>query len=188
MKDNQTIYAILGLLHHEPLSGYDIRKRIENSIGYFWDAGYGQIYPSLRKMTVAGLVTSETERNEGRPDKKIYSLTEKGRIELRKWLEEPATREHVRYEILLKLFFGSLIPAARNLETVENFRARYAEKLARLEEYGRNLRRVLGEDQDHLYYYLTVLFGQHVYRAYLDWADQAGDLLKGATFEVEPKN
>ncbi len=113
-KDNKTIYAILGLLHHEPFSGYDIRKRIETSVGYFWDAGYGQIYPALRKMAAAGLVTSETEKNEGRPDRKVHALTEKGRLELHKWLEEPAAREYVRYEILLKLFFGSLVPAKRN--------------------------------------------------------------------------
>ncbi len=187
MKDNKTVYAILGLLHHQPLSGYDIRKRIETSIGYFWDAGFGQIYPALRKMAAEGLVTSETEKNEGRPDKKVYALTEKGGQVLREWLEEPAAREYVRYEILLKLFFGSLVPVERNIETIEDFHGRYARELATLEEYGRDLQQVLAQDPDHLYYYLTLLFGRHVYRAYLAWADEAVGLLRDGTATARPK-
>lgn len=187
MKDNKTVYAILGLLHHEPLSGYDIRKRIENSIGYFWDAGYGQIYPSLRKMADEGLVTAETEKNEGRPDRKVYALTKKGEDALRKWLEEPAAREHVRYEILLKLFFGGLVPAERNIETIQDFQERYQGELATLELYSRDLRQVLTQGQDHLYYYLTLLFGQHIYRAYLTWAEEAVGLLRDTAAKAKPE-
>lgn len=177
MPSNKTAYAILGLLQHEPLSGYDIRKRIEGSIGRFWDAGFGQIYPALRRLSDEGLVTSETQRHEGRPDKRVYSLTEKGRLELRKWLEEPAAKEYVRYEILLKLFFGGLVGAERNIPTIKEFRRRYEVALKDLDSFEQNLRRVLDESEDHLYYLLTVRFGQHVYRAYLQWADEAIELL-----------
>ncbi|MGE5552515.1 MAG: PadR family transcriptional regulator [Betaproteobacteria bacterium] len=177
MSENKTAYAILGLLHHEPLSGYDIRKRIEGSLGYFWDAGFGQIYPTLKKLASEGLVTSRTEKGGVRPDRKVYAITEEGRQELRKWLEQPSAREYVRYEILLKLFFGSLVEPERNLATIREFRQRYAGSLKTLEEYARQLRRVLPESPDHLYHLLTVLFGLRVYRAYLDWADEASELL-----------
>ncbi len=67
----------------------------------------------------------------------------------------PEQKEYTKYEILLKLFFGSLVPDESNLA------------------------RVLHNEKDHLYFYLTVLFGEHVYKAYLDWADEAKALLDG---------
>lgn len=176
--ENKTAYAILGLLNHEPLSGYDIRKRIDGSIGLFWDAGFGQIYPALKKLADKGLVEGKAEKSGGRPDKKIYRITEKGRKELEKWLVEPTAKEHVRYEILLKLFFGSLVDTERNIETIKEFRARYTGLLETLEGYERNLRLVLPKSQDHLYYLLTVRFGSHIYRAYLNWADEALEMLR----------
>ncbi|MGE5528360.1 MAG: hypothetical protein ACM3X6_04360 [Patescibacteria group bacterium] len=81
--------------------------------------------------------------------------------------------------MLLKLFFGSLVAKERNLETIRAFRARYAAELETLGKYGEDLRRVMAGERDHLYYYLTVLFGQHVYGAYLAWADEAEALIKG---------
>ena len=69
----------------------------------------------------------------------------------------------------------------RNLETIKNFRARYAKEIETLDCYERDLERVLAQDEDHLYYYLTLLFGRHVFRAYLSWADEAISLLAGGT-------
>ena len=47
-----------------------------------------------------------------------------------------------------------------------------------MEGYGHNLQQGMSQSKDHTYYLLTVLFGQHVYRAYLAWADEAVGLLK----------
>jgi DNA-binding PadR family transcriptional regulator len=176
--ENRTAYAILGLLSHEPLSGYDLRKRIEATLGLFWNAGFGQIYPALKSLSEGGLVVGTAEKSGGRPEKTVYRLTAKGRRELRQWLEEPAAREYVRYEVLLKLFFGRLVGRERSLATIREFRARYAGQAEALEEYAEELRRVLPESEDHLYYLLTVRFGLQVYRAYLTWADEAAALLK----------
>ena len=54
---NKTQYAILGFLSFEPMSGYDIQKLAKESIGYFWQEGYGQIYPVLKKLLAHGLVS-----------------------------------------------------------------------------------------------------------------------------------
>lgn len=176
--ENKTAYAILGLLCHEPMSGYDIKKRIQHSIARFWDAGYGQIYPSLRHLTEQGLVTVATGGGAGRPDKKVYSITEQGRAQLISWLSEPSATEYVRYEILLKLFFGNWIGVDRNVEMIKQFRARYQRELGELQAATRNLRQVLPESPDHLYFLLTAMFGARVYQAYLDWADDAVNLLQ----------
>lgn len=176
--DNRTVYVILGLLNHEPLSGYDMKKRIEASISQFWDVGFGQLYPTLKKLETDGMVVGAEEQNPGRPDRRVYSITDRGRQLLQRWLTEPASKEYVRYEILLKLFFGGLVEPEANIAAVEAFRARYQGAAGLLEAYAENLRQVLGKSPDHLYYLLTVMFGEKVYKAYLDWAEEAIELLR----------
>jgi PadR family transcriptional regulator AphA len=51
-----TPFAILGLLSIEPMSGYDIRRNLDESLSYFWSESYGQIYPSLKKLEASRLI------------------------------------------------------------------------------------------------------------------------------------
>ena len=177
-KENKTVYVILGLLNHEDLTGYDIKKRIDQALSFFWEAGFGQIYPSLKLLEREGLVEKRTEKQENRPNRLIYSITARGRNELRKWLAIPVEKEHVRYEILLKIFFGGVLPVAESAKIIEEFRLRTVFNLEVLEKFKDNLSKVLGESPDHLYYLLTVLFGEKVFKAYLEWAEEAASLLK----------
>jgi DNA-binding MarR family transcriptional regulator len=124
-----------------------------------------------------GLVTKRDDLPERGPRRIVYSITEQGRADLRRWLAEPAAKEDVRYEILVKLFFGAGSTAEQNLAVIDSFRGRNAAQLAVLRQFKRQLGAILGESDDHLYYYLTVLFGEKVYQAYLDWAEEAKDLL-----------
>jgi DNA-binding PadR family transcriptional regulator len=172
-RENKIRYVILGLLSHDPLTGYDIKKRIEGSISYFYDASFGQIYPELASMEEQALISKKIEMNEKKPSRKIYSITESGVSELQKWLTLPIEEEKVRYDILLKIFFGSRISVEENVRNIGEFRLRNAEKLLTLDHFEKNLRTVLGENVDHIYYYLTVRFGQQVMRAHVEWADEA---------------
>ena len=43
-------YAILGLLSHEPMTGYEIKKRMDTTLKFFWRASYGSIYPGLSEL------------------------------------------------------------------------------------------------------------------------------------------
>lgn len=183
-KENKTLYAILGMLSHEDLTGYDIKKRIDNSIRFFWDAGFGQIYPNLKILEKDGLVTKRIEAGENRPNRIIYSITERGREELKKWLAVPVGDEQVRYEILLKLFFGSLLPVEKNIKKIEEFRDRNRANLEIMQGFKSCLRDALKESEDHLYYLLTVLLGEKIYRTHMEWADEAIELLtKGRDFQ-----
>src|SRR5277367_6833605 len=106
-ENGTTANALLGLLSIKPMSGYDVRQLIPESIGHFWRESYGQIYPALKRLAAAGLVTRRTERQKGRPDRNVYSLTAAGRKQLRDWLGTPAAQAVPRDELLLKLFFGA---------------------------------------------------------------------------------
>lgn len=177
-KKNNTIYIILGLLNHEELSGYDIKKRIDDMISHFWEVGYGQIYPTLKTMEAKGLVFRKPDGNYRGPERNLYSITEEGKKVLKEWLVLPEDKEYVKYEILLKLFFGSMVTVEDNIERIETFKERQLQSVKILEIFEANLKQVMQEDEDHLYYYLTVLFGEQIYKAYIEWAKQAVKVLK----------
>ncbi len=187
MQDTLTNYVILGMLNHQPMTGYDIKKRIKQTVGHFWNAGFGQIYPALKRLKSQGQVAMEVVRGDKSPDRKVYSITEAGQVALLVWLRKPAGREYARYEILLKLFFGSGLGPEGNLATIQAFRDRSQKVYATMLAFEKDLRGLLADSPDHLYYLLTVLFGKKVYAAYLEWADEAADLLKNAKSDFRRK-
>src|SRR5215467_13951747 len=126
---SQSQFAILGLLSFEPMSGYDLKQLIAWSVGHFWREGYGQIYPTLQQLEKQRLVTKKTQRQKGKPDRNVYSLTPAGRERLEKWLNQPASPEIPRNELLLKLFFGQWVPAAISRSQVELHRKVWKEQL-----------------------------------------------------------
>jgi len=177
-KENTTRYILLGLLSHEDMSGYDMKKRLDLAISRFWNVGYGQIYPALAALAGEGLaVKAECPPGHG-PERHVYSITEAGRQALAAWLEQPGEREYTRYELLLKLFFSGRAPVEQNLARIREFRDRHARDLGTIGLFEEELLPILDDEPDHLYYYLSALFGEHVYKAYLAWADEALRLLE----------
>jgi DNA-binding PadR family transcriptional regulator len=177
-KENTSRFIILGLLSHEDLSGYDIKKKIDFMISYFWDVGYNQIYPSLAGLERDGLVVKSVRQDAKGPRKNVYSITSAGRACLAEWLALPEEREYTKYGILLKLFFSGDMPARKSIERIRAFRDRHRQNLNMIRLFKSNLGSVLDQESDHLYYFITVLFGERVYEAYLDWADEALNLLE----------
>lgn len=182
-KENKTIYAILGLLNHKAMTGYDIKKRIDLTLRYFWDAGFGQIYPGLKTLERNGWVECTGMAGEAGPDRNVYSITEQGREELKRWLSLPVEKEQVKYEILLKLFFGNMVPVEDNIRIIEEFKRRNSGVLNLFELFEADLLKVMSASGDHRYFYLTVLFGEKVTKAYLEWADEAIRILGESTRE-----
>jgi len=118
-----TAYVILGFVRNEPRSGYEIKAVVDNSTRFFWAASYGQIYPELKRLSEAGLVTGADVPTGGRK-RTVYEITADGEEELRAWLrQEPETFE-MRDEGLLKLFFADALPREEALEILRSMRAR----------------------------------------------------------------
>ncbi|MFC5651314.1 PadR family transcriptional regulator [Paenibacillus solisilvae] len=98
---NALSYALLSMLNRKPFSGYDLKKLME----LFWQAKHSQIYPLLTKLEKDELLTFELISQSGKPDKKIYSITDKGVAALKKWIvDEPAAIPVMRDEFLVKLY------------------------------------------------------------------------------------
>lgn len=106
-RENKTAFAVLGLLAWRgPLSGYQVKQVYEVSASFFWNVSYGQIYPTLKGLERDGLVSHATERDAGRPERRIYEITDAGRAALDEWLAEPTDPLQLRVEALLKLIHG----------------------------------------------------------------------------------
>jgi DNA-binding PadR family transcriptional regulator len=167
-----TSSALLGLLSIRPMSGYDIRQLIPESIGHFWSESYGQIYPALKQMKAAGLVERRTERQKSRPDRHVYSLTRDGRRKLTEWLRVPPEAEVPRSELLLKLFFGAHAPQGVSREHVAAFRAMQESMLRSYAATAKQLKRDAPADPNLPYWLITLNMGQHRSKALVKWAKE----------------
>lgn len=82
-------HAILVSLCEQSGSGYELARRFDRSIGFFWSATHQQIYRTLRAMEEDGWVAATPVVQQGRPDKKVYTVADAGRAELARWIAEP---------------------------------------------------------------------------------------------------
>ena len=119
-----TARVILGFLHLGLHTGYEIKRMSDASTKYFWGASYGQIYPELKRLEAAGLVTSKEEPRGG-VRRRAYALTPSGESAVSEWLREPREQFELRDEGLLKLLFGELVTRAQLLELVRRRREWY---------------------------------------------------------------
>ncbi len=100
----------LAILHHQEATGYEIRKlSTEGKYAYFVDASFGSIYPALAKLEDEGLVTCRLEHQDGKPARKVYSINEHGRAELRANLRDTPTPDVFRSEFLLIAMCSDLL-------------------------------------------------------------------------------
>ena len=173
MRETKSRYAVLGMLSIAPMSGYDIKKRVERSVSNFWTESYGQIYPILKNLVAEKLVNKTVEKGEGKPDRHVYALTERGREELQRWLAEDVLPKAERNELLLKLFFGEEVSFATNIRHIEKYRELQHGLLARYEAIEKEIRAEYADNPNLPYWLLTVRYGQHVSRALLDWCDES---------------
>ncbi len=169
--------VILGLLSHEPMTGYEIKKRMDTTLRFFWGASFGSIYPTLSELVRRDMVDKYETTENGR-DKAVYTIRETGREHLKEWLQLPAEKDEIRYETLLKLFFGNEIGQAGTLEHIQNFQKKVRKELPLLEGAVKELEKIKDTDETHLYYLLTAMFGVKVYKSYLEWCEEAAGILK----------
>ncbi len=100
-------YALLGFLNYQPMTGYELEHFLSVSTSNFWYASLSQIYMTLKKLEQGELVTSQVEPQEGRPDRRVYTITDKGRADLQGWLAQPLLElDPGKDTLLLKLFFA----------------------------------------------------------------------------------
>ena len=164
-----TSYAILGLISFGEMSGYDVKRSADRSIGhFFWSPASSQIYAELRRLRSLGYVREREVQQERRPDKRLYRITRDGEQALQRWLERSDVAPDMsKSPFLLKLFFGRLTPVETLIPQLEERRRQAQESLAQFEEIERHI----ADREDNFFPYLTLKCGIAHARANLQWAE-----------------
>jgi PadR family transcriptional regulator, regulatory protein AphA len=102
----------LGVLSFGEASGYEIKKMVEDGrFSHFIDASFGSIYPALTQLTADGYLTVRAQEQTGKPDKKVYAITDKGRGALSKALTAVPQRDKFKSEFLFQMLLIDYLPA-----------------------------------------------------------------------------
>jgi DNA-binding PadR family transcriptional regulator len=170
-------YAMLAALAHAPRSGYDLNKWFERVASHFCRAGYSSVYPALAMFEREGLVVHETVPSNRGPERKVYSLTGRGREAFLGWAAEPAGAPETRDEQLVKALCYGMLPAETTRGLLKQARALHQEKLAHYKQLGRRLEERRGSggisEQAYVGTRLTLMRGIGAEESYIRWCDEA---------------
>lgn len=171
-------HAILGLLSYEPMSGYDMKSFLDNSINFFWTAQLSQIYRDLGTLEKKGYVSYHIDAQEGRPDRKVYHITPEGEVAFHDWLQKfPGNLSSaVRDEFSVRIFFGSRIPKEELSFQLRRFIKEQQEQIASfayvkkvVESYSKRI----SAPEEELYWKILLKRSNSVAQTLIQWAEES---------------
>jgi PadR family transcriptional regulator, regulatory protein AphA len=110
----------LGILAARPASGYEIKKDIEEGMfSHFIEASYGSIYPALTQLLNEGKLTVHAEEQSGKPDKKVYAITEDGHRALAAAVSVVPATDKFKSEFLFEMLLQEYLPAGHMLIAID---------------------------------------------------------------------
>ena len=159
-------YVFLSFLAWEPMTAYDIKKFMAESVSNFWSAAHSQVYQQAKRLIRDGYVREQVLPGARR--RRVLHLTPKGRRAVMHWLRTPAHPPQYYSEAMVKLFFAA---QARDLEAttrmLERERERNGELLAKFEAL---LPVLLAQEEDR-YPAMTLDLGIRLHRTLVEWTD-----------------
>ncbi|MBV8982414.1 MAG: PadR family transcriptional regulator [Acidimicrobiia bacterium] len=162
---NSTAASLLGYLDLGPMTGWDLDRFVQVSIGNFWNVTRSQIYRELRTLTERGYVKAG---NAGPRDRVPYAITPAGRSAFKKWIAAAPPPDVIRSRLLLTIFFGHHLSSGRLREIAETERSRHQRTLERYLA----LEPQLAGDPDQRLPLTTLHFGMRYERAMIESLDE----------------
>lgn len=166
-------YIILGFLMSGEMSGYDLKQQMIKSTSNFFDAGYGSIYPALKRMEAKGAITSQ-EIIEGGKYKKLYAISTLGKSDFMNWLELPVEFSRIKPDHLIKIFFFGHLPKEIAIEKLKAF----INEVDFVYKKFKGAERVVKEEYD-TFQFSTLAFGIGYYSYVIDWSKNLLKELEG---------
>jgi PadR family transcriptional regulator AphA len=179
-------HAILGFLNYEPMTGYDLKKMVDLTVSHFWPAVQSQIYKTLGRMETDGWLTVETLPQEPRPPRKVYSITETGRAELFRWLNEPQPAAEVRLAWLIQIFFGGRLRDEQVIALLEHQLSLQRGRLRAFSAIAPENQERMSEDdpRERFFWLLTVDYGVASSQAQVRWLETVIASLKQGEYRL----
>ncbi len=171
--------AILVCLTERPMTGYELAKTFDSSIGFFWKANHQQIYRELTRLRERGHVQAREVVQSGKPNKLVYTLTPDGRAALRHWAARPSSPPSIKDDMLVRLCaLGAIEMAPMRADLM----ARLEHHRDRLARYERVLKKRFpqgAESLDDTGKLLALRLGLRHERAVVEWCEEALQTLQG---------
>jgi DNA-binding PadR family transcriptional regulator len=173
-------YAILGLVNRNPITGYDITKEFNKELANFWYAKHSQIYPELKKLVDEGLINFEVIIAGESLEKKLYTITEKGKESLKKWLLQVEDLDPTpKDKFKLRMYFSEILNKEEIILQFEDQLIKRNKKLQFLNdvmnEYDRTIPDVISpEFGDYMVLEGAILREQ----SYIEWINRCLNRLK----------
>lgn len=178
-------HVILGFLKYGPRTGYSLTRMFDASVSHFWSAGQSQIYQTLSKLEERGWASVELIRQDDRPNRKEYSLTDAGRTELRQWLGQARAEPPIRAPFLVQLFFSGELPDDEVVAVLEEKAQEIRDALEHYET-GPVAQPTFAKEiskREQFFWYLTLDFGVESARGSLRWIESAIDRIRRKAYE-----
>ena len=173
--------AILVLLTERPMTGYELAKTFDTSIGFFWRADHQQIYRELTRLRDRGHIQGREVVQSGKPNKLIYTLTPDGRAALRQWAARPSRAASIKDDLLVRLYALDSV----DIDPLRaDLMARQAYHRDRFSRFERILKKRFPEgtaSPADLGKLLTLRLGLRYERAVVEWCDEALNTLPAGT-------
>ena len=167
-------HAILVSLVDCPQSGYDLAKRFDGSVGFFWKATHQQIYRELTKLEELEWLKAQNIIQDGRPDKKQFTLTELGIEMLKIWIAQPCQPSPNKEELLVKIYAGHLVEPQLLAIELQRHLQLHREKLAIYQQIELSMKAGSNVQIQKLKYpYLTLRMGIKFEIAWIEWCEEA---------------
>ena len=171
-------HAILVILESETGTGYDIAKKFRGSSGNFWNASHQQVYQELSKLGKLGLVKWRSVLQQGKPDKKVYTITEQGRQEIQDWMSTPLPAQKVRDHLLVRMTAAHLIDSTYLSEQIKEHMERCDKKLKALKQYeAAYYQQEENKTLERELLYLSIIRGIELQETWLIWAEKVLSVL-----------
>lgn len=165
-------HTILAFLSEAPHSGYDLSKRFDEAVSCFWKASHQQIYRELAKMEQINWVKSEAISQQGKPNKKLYHITNAGIQELVTWFQTPCSPAPIREDLLVKVLAGPYLQKSLLIQQIQDRRSIHQ---AQLDCYRKMEQTLLGQESSgtHLKFrYFTLKRGILYEMGWIAWCDE----------------
>ena len=180
-------HGILGLLNYGSMTGYEINKTFRDSLSYFWHAQTSQIYRELQTIKKMGWATDETVAQDGKPDKKVFTITGSGREELKRWLTEDSVEFEPRSPLVMKVFFRGELSIDENIEYFKKLVKEnniFNDKMYSAPPETEKYAGLINDPMKALYWGMTIEYGMMYSKRHREWLENCIRRLEELKYEA----